>query len=87
MRMFSIIALVLSVLIVGWLAAGYLASVTGSTMAVQMAPSVTGAAPETDGGGPVEVRMTAPIDRANEIASMDQERQRQMQKQMDELMR
>jgi hypothetical protein len=67
MRVFSIIGLLLSLLIVGWLSASYLATATGP-----VAP-----APGDDSSG---VSVTAgPIDRAREIVSIDQERQKQME--------
>ncbi|MDR1514543.1 MAG: hypothetical protein LBS45_02515 [Synergistaceae bacterium] len=67
MRVFSIIGLLISLLIVGWLSASYLSTVTGSGVSV----SQDGA-----NGAPVT---TSPIDRTRELVSKDQERQKQME--------
>jgi hypothetical protein len=67
MRIFSIVGLLISLLIVGWLSASYLATVTG-----------TGSqAPGGDANG-ISVTVS-PVDRAREIVSIDQERQKQME--------
>jgi hypothetical protein len=67
MRVFSIIGLIISLLIAGWLSASYLSTVTGSGVSVSQ-----------DGAGGVSVT-TSPVDRARELASNDQERQKRME--------
>jgi hypothetical protein len=75
-RVFSIIGLLISLLIVGWLSASYLATVTGTPAVIGAPASVLPA----DGTQPLGASPTAsPIDRARELASMDLERQKQME--------
>ncbi|MDR1020237.1 MAG: hypothetical protein LBL73_05720 [Synergistaceae bacterium] len=67
MRVFSIVGLLISLLIVGWLSASYLTTVTGAASP----------APGDDANG-MSVTVS-PVDRAREIVSIDQERQKQME--------
>jgi hypothetical protein len=73
MRMFSIIGLIISLLIVGWLTASYMSTVTG-----------TPAFPDSDSNPagnsqPGELNMASPINKARQLASDDLERQKQME--------
>ena len=66
MRIFSLVGLLLTVLIIGWLAATMFRSTTGGPVV----PSGSGA-----GGTGIANTTTAPIERAQELASQDQVRQ------------
>jgi hypothetical protein len=69
------IGLVISLLIVGWFSAQYLVVATGGSQGVQ---ETTGVAPA--GGAPLPAgNMTAPINKALELASEDKERQKMME--------
>ncbi|MDR3320947.1 MAG: hypothetical protein LBS93_00745 [Synergistaceae bacterium] len=72
MRAFSMIGLIVSLLIVGWLSASNLVSATGGASGVTVAPAVQDSQP----GVPAP---PTPIGRANELVSKDNERQRMME--------
>jgi hypothetical protein len=76
MRVFSIVGLLITLVIVGWLSATYLAAVTGRG-GLPNDPAVSSQGGGTESSG-MDVT-TSPIDRARELASMDRERQRQME--------
>ena len=66
MRIFSLVGLVITVLIIGWLAATMLRTTTGG-------PAVSPGS--GSGGAGIANTTTAPIERAQELASQDQVRQ------------
>ena len=66
MRIFSLVGLLLTVLIIGWLAATMFRSTTGGSVVSPGSGS---------GGVGTTSATTAPIERAQELASQDQVRQ------------
>ncbi|MDR0615450.1 MAG: hypothetical protein LBG29_01470 [Synergistaceae bacterium] len=76
MRVFSIVGLLISLLIVGWLSATYLATVTGTGVLPNDRPGASQSA--TDGQAGINPAVS-PIDRARELASQDQKRQKDME--------
>jgi hypothetical protein len=75
MRVFSIVGLLISLLIVGWLSATYLATVTGTGVLPNDRPASQSASDGQAGINPT----VSPIDRARELASQDQKRQEEME--------
>jgi hypothetical protein len=69
--------LLISLLIVGWFSASYMAGITGGSLPPDAPAGVVlpagGAQPSAAGPS------TAPIDRARELVSMDKERQKQIE--------
>ncbi|MDR0648795.1 MAG: hypothetical protein LBF92_05615 [Synergistaceae bacterium] len=76
MRAFSIIGLIISLLIVGWLSASYLATATGSGVLPDDRPAESQSAIDGQAGISPAV---SPIDRARELASQDKKRQEDME--------
>ncbi|MDR1944486.1 MAG: hypothetical protein LBQ19_06650 [Synergistaceae bacterium] len=75
MRVFSIVGLLVSLMIVGWYSASYLVAATSGGP-----PDSIVASPAADGTAPTDpaARMS-PIDRARDLASKDLERQKMME--------
>lgn len=69
MRIFSLVGLLITILIIGWLAATSLRSTTGG-------PAVSPVVTPAVGGAQVT---TGPIERAQELASADKERQQRIE--------
>ncbi len=75
MRIFSLISILVTALLVAWLSVYSMRSITGGSGYVQPNPPALGQASTQTRHGPVDM--------ANELASMDRARQQQM----EELMR
>lgn len=75
MRIFSIIGLLITVLIIGWLASTYLSVATRPVSVPDSMDSPSG------GGSGTSVQSV--VDRARIVVSIDNERQRQLQDQID----
>jgi TolA-binding protein len=76
LRIFSIIGLLITVLIIGWLASTYLSVATRPI-------SVPDSMDSPSGGS--ETTVQSVVDRARVVVSIDNERQRQLQDQFDAL--
>lgn len=81
MRFFSLLSLLIVVVIVGWLSAMYLGSMTRGGLA-QSAPKTEAVSPAATGSSGVtespQIR-NIPIDKARELVNQDKERQKKMQ--------
>jgi hypothetical protein len=76
MRVFSIVGLLISLLIVGWLSATYLSTVTGTGVLPNEEPAASQSASDGQAGIAPAV---SPIDRARTLVSEDKKRQEQME--------
>lgn len=72
-RAFSLIALLVTILIVGWFAASYISNISSGNRGLA-SPSASGTSDAAQGESPL-----SPVDRARGLVSMDEARQRQMQ--------
>ena len=76
MRVLSIVGLIISLLIVGWLSASYLATATGSGVLSDNRPGASQSAVEGQAGINPAV---SPVDKARELVSQDKKRQEDME--------
>lgn len=82
MRIFSLLGLLITVVIIGWLTATYLGSMGGAgPVKVETVSPVTTSSPATTEAPQIR---NVPIDKARELVNQDKERQKRMQEAMNQ---
>ena len=82
MRIFSLLGLLLTVLIIGWLSAMFFGSMTAGS-AVRIEAVSPAATPRQSASDAPQVR-SVPIDKARELVRQDKERQKKMQEALNQ---